>query len=276
MIVALALALAIEAPSPKVGERVEIIRRASTENSSTDGSIGSSSDVDTVMEQVLEVRTDGVVYLLDVPLSAEQEERASQWQLPARILRAPDGKLTLLNRAELEKRRDAWLKAANWDARVCGKTIFTWNAFKIECDPESALSIFKAFDLHFTEIRDGASYADSQAGRAGPLRKVSDGPAGAVYDAEMAIDAEIVRNGDVETDIVVAEISGKPITPEEARNRHKADAISGTMTIRFEADESGLVWRRTRKSLIIKKTSEASSTTKTTETIERRAIPAAK
>lgn len=123
-----------------VGHQWELVRSYETEQIGSDGSSSNSSGTDACAERVVAIRPEGIELEYDIAPDADEEERQRQWSLPARVLRLPDGSLRLLNRGELEARLDDWLKRANWNRDMCGKWIFTWNAFRIECDPESGLA----------------------------------------------------------------------------------------------------------------------------------------
>lgn len=68
------------------------------------GSSSSSHDLWEYVERIVAVRTDGVEIVYDLPSSATEQERAAEWMFPARVFRAFDGSLKLLNREEMEAR----------------------------------------------------------------------------------------------------------------------------------------------------------------------------
>src|SRR4030095_13399672 len=147
----------------QTGGTYELRLNRESSDRSSDGSEGSSNDRDTISERVIAVRGDGLELEYDLPNEATQEDRAASWQFPARLFKPWSGPTQLLNRAELESRLDAWLKAAKWTRDICGHWIFTWNAFRIECDPQSVLKTIAAFDLRSAELRDGAPYREDRA-----------------------------------------------------------------------------------------------------------------
>jgi len=156
---------------------------------------------------------------------------------------------------------------------ACGHWIFTWNAFRIECDPQSAIKIIEGFDITPDDLRDGAPYKDPAARTAAALTRKAAGPNGATYTVEMAIDPEVRRRARAESDIVVAEIGGKTLALETALRARSAEAISGTITITFETDSAGEVRRRTRVTqLETKGPGQRIETATETETIERRRV----
>ena len=136
------------------------------------------------------VREAGLEQEYDLPKEATAEDRASSWQFPVRVfkpfLRMP---MQLLNGPELEARVDSWLKAGGLTRVACGHWIFTWNAFRIECDPQSVLKTLEAFDLQTDDLRDGAVYKDPEAREPAPMKRKTVGPKGAVFFVvEMAVD----------------------------------------------------------------------------------------
>src|SRR5690349_16872844 len=131
--------------APQVGDTYEITMTRESAQQDSHGSSGSSHDKDTIIEQVIGLRADGLELEYDLPNTATADERARDWQLPARVFKPFGGPAQLLNGAELEARVEAWLKAAGWLRTVCGHWIFTWDAFRIECDPHSVLKIVESF-----------------------------------------------------------------------------------------------------------------------------------
>lgn len=256
---------------PQAGETYEIsMERESTEESS-DGSSGSSSDRDTIIERVIAVRNDGLELEYNLPKETSTEERASDWQFPARVFKPNVGPMQLLNRTELEVRVEDWLKAANWTRDVCGHWIFTWNAFRIECDPESVLKTIEAFDFASADLRDGALYQEKQALGSAPLARQTVQADGATFTVELKVDPEAVRRERAESDVVVGEIMKKPVTLDAALRARATETISGTIAITFDTDSAGNAWRRTRVAkLEIRKANDEVETKTITETVERR------
>lgn len=222
------------------GDAFQIRNERNTET--TGHSTSSSHDVDTLMERVIAIRDDGIELEYDLLPSATAEERQISWQFPVRVLRAPGQPLTLLNEAEVNARLQRWIDAAQVRA-FCGQWIFTWNAFKIECDPQAALRGLERFDLRSVELRDGALFQDTGAIAPVSLRLEHPG----VFVAEMQVDPETVRRARAEADVAVAQIMrGAPLTEDAALAAHASDRISGTIVTRFETDASGRIVRRIR------------------------------
>jgi hypothetical protein len=255
-------------PRPQVSDRFEItLVRDSAER--TDGdSTGSSHDRDALVERVIAVRDDGLELEYDLPQEAERQ--AINWQFPARIFRANDGAIRLLNRAELEARVDAWLKEAKWTRELCGHWYFTWNAFQVECDPDSVIDTIRAFDLRSVDPREGAIYRDRDALAAAPLARKKAGPGGSTWAAELSLDPERMRRDRAESDVAVGEILNKPTTFEAALRERAKEKISGTISVRFDADPYGNVWRRTKVERMESRGPDGKTETRTvTETLER-------
>jgi hypothetical protein len=257
--------------APQAGDAYEITRHRESAQQSTHGS-GSTDDNDAISERVIDVRADGVELEYDL-LQASAEDRKQNWQFPARIFRPFNGSAQLLNSAELEKRLDDWLEAAKWSREVCGRWIFTWDAFHIECDPQSVIKTVQSFDLRADNLRDGASYKEPEASVAGTLSRKASGPKGATYTVEMPIDPDAVRHDRAEADIVAGEILQKPITMEAALQKHAKETVSGTISVTFETSTSGAAFRRTKRTkLEITDPNRQSETETITEILERRLI----
>ncbi|MEO9131187.1 MAG: hypothetical protein ABI240_08265 [Sphingomonas sp.] len=249
-VAALLPALAIGAepaqPGPQVGDAYVITRDRETSQQSNDGSASSSTDRDSLTERVIAVRDAGLELEYDLPQNAGAGNRASSWQFPVRVFKPLRGPLKLLNGAELEARVDGWLKTNGMTRAACGHWIVTWNSFRIECDPQSVMKSIAAFDLTPDDLRDGAQYRDPKALRPAPLTRTKGGPDGATFTVQMAIDPAGVRRERADADIAGAELRQQSLTLEAALRARAAEAISGTITITFETDATGVVQRRTR------------------------------
>jgi hypothetical protein len=257
--------------SPHVGDAYQVTLSQDSTEQGTDGSSGSSNDRDTIIERVIGVRPDGVELEYDFPKDTPKGERDSSWQFPARVFRPFNGPSQLIDRAGVEKRVDAWLKAANWTRAICGHWIFTWNAFRIDCDPDSVVKAVEGFELN-SDVRDGALYEDPRARGPGVLAKKTSGPAGA-FTTEMKINPDTVRRERAESEVATGEITNKPVTLDAALRKQASDAISGTITVTFDVDSQGNVWRRTKVTkLQVNEPDGKSKTATTTETLERHRI----
>lgn len=261
-------------PRPAIGDTFELVLERTSASEGPNGSTGSSFDRWTLVERVIASQDDGQVLEFDMPDSSSAEERQSQWQYPVRILKPASGPLQLLNRDELDKRVDAWLAAAHLPRTACGHWIFTWNAFKIECDPQSAVDAVRQFDLAPNDLRDGAPLEETGALEPAPLRRVVDPSGGISFTAGFKVDPAFVRRSSAESAVVVAEITGKHLTLEDALRAHADDPVSGTISVTFDLDSTDGVWRRTRVTTVEVKMPEGQTeTTTTTETLVRRRKP---
>src|SRR5882757_3182607 len=274
--VAALLVLAITAragtlsPTPQVGDTYEITLAKDSAQQGSNGSSGSSHDKDTIIERVIGLRADGLELQYDLPNAATADERARNWQFPARVFKPFAGPAQLLNTPELEARVDAWLKAAGWSRTVCGHWIFTWNAFRIECDPQSVIKTIQSIDLRSVELREGAAYQESDARGSGKLARKAGGLDGAIFSVEMPVDPDAVRRARAESDVVVGEIMNKPVSLDAALRKRASEIISGTISVAFETDSAGTVRRRTKVTKLDIAGPDGPSETETvTETLER-------
>lgn len=230
---------------PEAGEEYALSKSYETKSQGSDGSSGSSRGRDGLVERILSVSERGVEVEYDLPSDATEDNRASVWQLPARVLKTPGGTMELLNRQELEARVDPWLKAAKWTREVCGRMIFTWNAFRIECDPQSVIDTIRAFNLDTPAATEGVAYQDKMARVPGTLKKTAAGPDGKTFVAEMEVDSDAVRRASAESDVLVGEILGTAVTFEEALGKRSQEKLSGTIRVVLETDSAGRTWRKT-------------------------------
>ena len=274
---ALSLLLSIGAraqTAPIAGETHILTKSYSTTDESSDGSSGSSNGSDELTERVIAVRDGGTELDYDMSAGTTAEDRARQWVFPARVFRASDGSLRLLNRDALEARLEQWLKAGGGDRSLCGRWIFTWNAFQIECDPDEALQDIATFDLTSQDLRENAPYRDAHALAPGALSRIADGPNGATFVATMQTDPDAVRRERAEADVVIGEIMRKPVTLETTLAERSKEQVDGTILVTFEADAAGDPRKRTRvMKLNIKRPDGISEDRISTETVERRLVP---
>ena len=260
--------------APKVGEEFEIDKRYETSQQTSDGSSsGHSRGRDTILERVIGVREGGLELEYDLPKDATAEDRARNWQFPVRVFRLPSGPMQLRNRPELEARVEGWLKAAGWTRAVCGRWIFTWNAFRIECDPQSVIKILEALDLRSVDLRDGAPYQEAEARGPGTLTRKAAGPNGETFAVAMEVDPDAVRRARAESDVAVGEIMQKPVTLDAALRARANESVSGTISVTFDTDAGGHVRRRTKVTKVETKGPDGRSESQTaTETVERRPV----
>lgn len=259
------------AASPQVGTEYEISKSYETSQQTGDGSSsGSSNGRDVILERVISVRETGSELEYDLPKDATAEDRARTWQFPAHVFKPLKGPMQLLNGGELEVRLEGWLKSAKWTHKMCGRWIFTWNAFRIECDPQSVIKTIEAFDLSSTEISEGAPYREIEALAPGTLAKKAEGPNGATYSVVMDLDPDAIRRARAETDVAVGEMMQKPVALDAALRERAKEGISGTISVTFVTDSAGSVWRRTKVTkLETKKSSGQTETETATEIVER-------
>ena len=265
----------------------EITKQYDTTEQVNNRSRGSSRGREAYLERVIAERNDGLELEYDFPENTPKQVRDRSWQFPVRILLLSNGSMKILNRLELELRVEDWLKSAGWTREVCGQWMFTWSAFRIECDPGSVLKILRNINLRDPGIRDGAQYQEDTAltpgtlikNKAGESRDVSDsktdsGPDRVTLTTELQIDPESVRRTRAESDVVVGKIMRKPVTLEAALQKRAKDNISGKMTVSFDLDSASNIVKRTRLSTIETTSPDGKTEIQTvTETVERRLLP---
>lgn len=223
------------------GDRFEIVRSYRNYEKTNGTDSGNSSGHDTLVERIVALRDGGVELEYDVPTGEERRE----WQFPVRVFKPASGPMLLLNEAELAARVDPWLAKANWTREICGQWIFTWSAFKIECDPQSALDSVSGFSLWQDDLRAGAPFTIEYMFGSPHFELVTADANGSSYVVTVNLDPDQLRLRQAGRDVVVGQILGKPITQEEALKKYASEQFSGTVTVRFAVTASGLVIRRT-------------------------------
>lgn len=260
------------AQAGRAGEVFEIEVTYATRSGGPEGMSSSSNGGGAYVERVVAVRPDGVEVEFDLPPGTSPEERKRTWQYPVRVLRTPDHRLELVNEAELRTRVDGWLAAWNIPREACGRLVFTWNVFKIECDPRSVLAGLEPMDLALQPVEEGGLYRDPAARAPAPLRLQARTAAGATYVMTADLDADLVRRQLEEAEVGVGEMIGKPVTPEAARAKFAAVSLEGTVTVTLETDPAGVVRRRTRVIEQRQKDGDRVTTSTRTDVVERRLL----
>jgi len=253
------------------GETYELTKSYNTSRQTGDGSSSRSNGRDTLLERVVAVRDTGVELQYDLNKDVKPEERVRNWQFPARVFKPADGPMQLLNAGELEVRLEDWLKAANLDRSICGRWIFTWNAFHIDCDPQSVIKTIEAFNVGPRDLREGVAYKDSEAAAPGIIARKEVGPNGAIFSVILNVDPTAVSRARAETDVVTGEILRRPVTLDAALAERAKEQVSGTISVSFETDSAGRIWKRTKVTKMeIKQPNGTLETQTNTETVERR------
>ena len=218
---------------PHVGDVFIISRNVETTEEGPNNSNGSSTDHDDLVERVIRISDAGVELEYDLSKDTSKEDRARQWQFPARILRTRDGQIRLLNANQIVARAASWLRAAGLTSAACGKWYFTWDVFQITCDPQSVIGTIEGFNLGPAHLMVGSSYQETEA--LGPvLLRAKGGPS--ILFGEGAINPEIVRRARAKSDVVAAEVLRKPISLADALKSHSREQISGSIAITFKLD----------------------------------------
>lgn len=255
---------------PNAGAVFEIVQSYETSSETNGDGSSSSSGHSTLIERVIRVDEDGVELEYLEAFATDAERKRGNWQLPANIYRPKNGVPVLLNADELEQRVDPWLKMAKATRDACGKWIFTWNAFKIECDPTSALGIVEQYNLWLPSLSEGALYSEEGALTAVPLQVKSRDETGSVYFAELEIDPEKVKSANAETDVVVGKIMGEPTTFDDSLAKQADDRIAGTILVTIEANAQGWITKRTNTTKFRIESGGEVETISKTVTLERR------
>lgn len=243
LILALIASPALARHSPEIGTITAITVRYETQSVKEMGSSSSRGSYHYV-ERVVAASEEGVEREYVNPESGEDRPLAD-WHLPVRVLERPDGTLVITNRAEMEARRDHFLQEAEIPVEACGSWYFTWNAFQVECDPDSVLSTIAYLDIQPQILAEGALYQHDKALRPGTLSIVAVEGEGTTYRTQMPVSPDAIRLESAEGDVVVGEIMRDPITLEEAIAARRGDIVEGTVTVTLTADPDGVVHTRT-------------------------------
>ncbi|GAB5348581.1 hypothetical protein [Alteriqipengyuania sp. 357] len=218
-----------------------------TESLGEFGGRSTSSGQQGLVERVIGKSEDGIEIEYSIPGPAEEVRGTAMWMFPARIAVAPDGSKALLNEAELSARLADWLASAEWSREVCSRWLFTWTAVQIECNPHAVIEAVEMFGMRPGRIAEGEPVALIGAAGAATLKRTGSRDGRAVLSASADIDPQAVRDSEVETALMVAEIMGETLARETAVKETAGIDATGIVSIEFEVDQAGLVWKRVEK-----------------------------
>jgi hypothetical protein len=262
-----------QAARDRAGDTYELLLRVESENSSSDGSGGSSSSGFALVERVVAVQDDGLELEFDLPANTSDEDRARSWEWPVRVHRAPDGTMRILNQGELEARIEHWLARWEMPREACGTWIFTWTAFKIECDPLSVLNALKPFDMRVHASPD-PQFFERGAATPTPLRLQEQRGTNVTYLGEVALDPEKFRRERAESDVIVGQITGDMITFDAAYATRALEDVDGLIRTTLTTDGSDrIVHRVTTTTVTVTDAEGASERSTSTETVQRTPAP---
>ena len=230
----------------------------------------SASGRQPIAERILATTPEGVEAEYTLPFDPEDIRGNERWLFPARIRTAPDGSKTVLNAAELLARVDAWLAEMEWPREVCSRWGFSWTAYQVRCDVEAAVETVETYGMQPGRIAEGQPFA--LKGALGPvvLVRAGENEGRIVLNGTAPVDPAFIREREALGALVVAEVSGEALTPEQATAKAAAITATGTLTVTFEIDATGLVWRREDRSEITLDGSEFSDgTTRSRQTVTR-------
>lgn len=267
----LALALALLAASPAAAQDYVLQLEYETETRGDDGEVTSSaSGRQPIAERVIAASPEGMELEYSLPFDPEEIRGNERWMFPARMRVAPDGAKTILNPDELLARNAAWLAEADWPREVCSRWGFSWTAYQVRCDVEAAIEAADTYGMQPGRIAEGQPFA--LKGALGPvvLARAGEKDGRIVLTGTGPVDPAFIREREARGALVVAEVSGEALTPAEATAKTAAITATGTLTVTFEIDAAGLVWRREDRSEITLDGSEFSDgTTRARQTVTR-------
>ncbi len=220
-------AAATPAQAADGAEQYEIRIRYQT-TSEGEGSSGSSSGGNLYREDVYPAEGECRTRRFDVVDDPERKRPLGVWEMPVEVRDCAGQARVIANREAMVARRDAYLAAAKIPRESCGRYYFSWNVFKIECDPDAILETVAGIDLGSIRLEDGAVFTLPDTDTSVTLTVVPDAPAGQrIFKGRRTIDPEMLREGAIETIMVVAEVRGKVVTREEAMAQIAAHQFSG-------------------------------------------------
>ncbi|WP_394694709.1 hypothetical protein [Hyphobacterium sp.] len=233
---------------PEIGSQFLVVMETETRGTA-DGSRSSSSSRQTLTERIIERSQDGILVEYDFHSDATDEERARVWQLPVHVFIDSAGTVSIQNLSELESRVDPWLEHWDFDRSMCGRWLFTWTAFQIDCDPESAVGYVQPLIVHQYQLFDGSLVAEHGTLEPAHLDSRQRDSGGLSYTAQFDIDPDVIRRERAMADVIIAEIYGRPpLDIEDSMEERRDEQISGQLSLTIETDTLGDILRIERLS----------------------------
>ncbi len=249
------------------------IERSTTSATSDGSSSGSSSSNYALQMTVTPNGPDSTTVTFDLPADRTAKDRARQWQFPATIAYDANGGATLFQPEILDRRLDDWLTLGKWTREMCGRWIFTWNAFYIECDPQSVIENVQPFLLPPADLAEGAMHTDPNALAPAAFVRLPAEDDAIVLEAQFTLDPTKLEAERIEQDKVVAEIMGPPTSPEMAAVRQErndarnSEEVTGTLRVQYDLTYQPDEWVRTEISTITVRRGDGVIETETAETV---------
>ena len=234
------------------GEKYSILVSYETQTESENSS-SSSRGRTLYSEQIISDSGDCSIKRFDIVDEERRERPLAEWQWPVEVENCGNGDRKILNLPAMEARLSSFLAAAEVPQDKCGRYYFTWNVFKVECDPQAILSNIETIDLGSLTLVEGAEYVRSGTPDSTLLRKVTAEDGKTKLKAVFAIDPSQFREETAQSQVIVQELTGEAISYEEALAEAQVIEVAGSTTIEFE---------------IASDRSEITQTTVTTATID--------
>lgn len=198
------------------------------------GSSSSSRGRTVYSEQILSDSGDCTVKRFDIVDEEGRERPLAEWQWPVEVERCGNEARRMLNLPEMEARLATFLETADIPREACGRHYFTWNVFRIECDPQAVLPTIEAIDLGSLTLADGAEYAQSGIPRSATLVMVSADDGMITLRTEFAVDPVRFREETARTEVVVGDVMGEAVSYKDALAQAQKMEVSGSIVITFE------------------------------------------
>lgn len=240
---ALAAAVCLAAPAAAQDYVLALEYESSTEGGA-DGASSSASGRQAIAERVIALTIEGTELEYTLPYDPEEVRGNERWMFPARVRVAADGSMALLNADELTARADAWLAEMEWPREVCSRWAFSWAAYQVRCDAAAAIEAAGSYGMQPGRIAEGQAYA--LKGALGPvvLRRSGETGGRVILTGSGPVDVAFLREEDARAALVVAEVGNETLAPLDARAQAAGIAATGTVSVTFEVDAAGMVWRR--------------------------------
>jgi len=214
-------------------EVFEIIIRYET-RSEGNRMTGSSSGGYHYREEVYARTGDCRLRRFDVVDDPEHSRPLALWKMPVLLRECAGQPAEIANREAMVARRDAFLSAAELPPEACGRHYFTWDVFKIECDPEAVIDTVERIDLSSLALQDGAHFLVRDTETRLTLTQAESGPDGRrTFTGRGTIDPEVLREQKASAIMVIAEVSGEEISLEQAMARIAEHRFAGEVSVKL-------------------------------------------
>lgn len=255
-LVALALSGVLSAAhATELGEKsLLILKTYTTSHSAGTLELKRSNSFRTMLTEQLLSREAGEVEIeYDLPPALKGNHETMDWMFPLRLRKDARNDVKLLNRADLERRRAAWLQQYPKYQALCQQTHLHWPSVFIYCDIEDAMAFVAEFDFWFSDtfyVQEWREPGSLDVERFDFMGKNSDGFH--ILKASFDYSPKWLRDWEASRIVALNKSRGREgPTYEEQKENLNDRSYAGILDVYFTTDDNYRIITRAKVSSII-------------------------